>query len=356
MFYQESYNCTMYESSPKIVEDMDYFIGTLRREEARLITISRVSSKLEIPLEIAHFLLKYYTDSQILQKRYLIVCPTCGYNIKSFDKKSEAEMSLTESHFCMECEENIICNKNNICIAYARIKMNTTSQEEINKTLIEHRLIEEIVDEEENFFSKADSLEYSTILKQAFKCDESAYIELEKMYKNLDNNFKTSKEKGDAYEKLVIDVVNRINGVKATSIVKTNTNQIDCFAISQVKTTYHSIYDYLSPKFIGECKNEQETPGITYAEKLYSLIKLSPKAKLGILFSRKKWSKESKEFAKKMALLENIYIVNFCDDDWEKFLNQKMNFLEILLLKIVEVEMYFKEKIDLVQEFSKEEH
>lgn len=176
------------------------------------------------------------------------------------------------------------------------------------------------------------------------------------MYNNLDKNFKNSKEKGDAYEKLVVDVLNKINGVKATSIVKTETNQIDCVAISQINTPYLSIYTYLSPKFICECKNESKTPGITYVEKLHSIMNMSPNTNLAIIFSRKKWSQECKTFARELLLREKKYMINFSDEDWEVFFKKEMEFLVILSLKIIENEMNIKKNIGLIQELSKKKH
>lgn len=138
--------------NPKIVEDMDYFLGILRREESRLITIPNVSSKLEIPMDIAHSLLKYYTENLILKKQYLLICPECGYIIRSYEEKEQLEAELSELHFCMECENTVSCGRENIGTVYRRIKQSTASQEEITKTLLSHGLIEKIEDKEESFF------------------------------------------------------------------------------------------------------------------------------------------------------------------------------------------------------------
>ena len=92
--------------------------------------------------------------------------------------------------------------------------------------------------------------------------------------------------KGKALEALALEIFNQIKGVRGTNDVKTETNQFDCTCLSSINTTFPSVFSYMAPYFIIECKNEKEKPNNTYTNKLLSIMDTN-EAQLGIVVGRK---------------------------------------------------------------------
>lgn len=149
-------------------------------------------------------------------------------------------------------------------------------------------------------------------------------------------------------------MLSKIRGVDITNILKTDTNQIDGFSITYINTIFPSIFNVMVPVFYCECKNEPENPpNITYYQKLQAIIDKSRVAKLGIVFSRKKATKEAKDYSKQLYLINGIVIININDDDWKNIIENRMNALKLIHIKYAEIVSFAQEKIDLIEEFQK---
>lgn len=352
MFYQESYSCTMYKNNPLLIEEFDYYIGSMLREQAKMITISLVMDKLQIAKELTKQLLTYYHSVGVLEKQYCITCPTCGQVLYTVSQEEILDV-LQESLYCIDCErDNIKCTEEDIFITFKRVKKSTASQGEINKSLLNHKVIDELSQDDMRFFGKADSLLREDILEICSQCDESAFDELNQLYKSLDYHYDNSTEQGKAYEKLAKRFLACIRWVDTTNILKTDTNQIDGFTVVYANTVFPSVYNVLSPVFYVECKNEpSKTPNITYVQKLFAIIMKSGVAKFGILFSRKKMTKEASTFCKQAFLSNQIAIINIYDDDLFNIINNRANILKYIFIRYAELISYAKDNIDLMNEF-----
>lgn len=344
----------MFKTNPTLVSDLDYFISSMNREMAKKITISLIADKLEIHYEIAKQLILYYEQCGILERRFSITCPLCGQIIKTvkeidlFDTLDD----LNEFPFCIGCEdESFTVTAENVFILFERKKTSTSSQDEINKTLEQRNVIRSIP-RNDNFFNQADLLDTDDICELYYKPDESAYNELMNLFNALDDVYPNTVEQGAAYDKLAKRIFSCVKGIDTTNKLKTDTNQIDGFSLTYMKTIFPSIFDILTPVFYFECKNEPDNaPGISYYQKLYAIINKSRVAKVGIIFSRKKATREALIFGKQMYLVNGTVLINIYDADWKLLIEKRVNILKFIHIKYSEILSYAKENIDLVNEF-----
>ena len=339
MFYQESYNCTMYKTNSELVEKFDYFIANLIGDEANKITVSLVEEKLNIQRIIAKSLLLYFEKCNILKRMYAITCPNeeceCILKIVPTEQMTEAVNEICSMEWCFNCEKKVEqITEENIFILFKRCKKSTASQEEIEKTLDKYEY--NVVFEEGNFFSKADSLEINDIYECYYNPDESAKKKLQTLYNNLEVEYTTTAEKGNALEDLVEEMFSLVKCFSVSKAYTTSTNQLDVTVKPLITICRPSVLDSLSPYFICECKNEKKIPGNTYYHKLYSILN-STEGKVGILFSINSCASTCNTIAREKYLLDNIILINITRTDLSKIISDKLNIFEII-----------KEKIDAV--------
>lgn len=339
MFYQESYNCTMYKTNGELVEKFDYFIANLIGDEANKITVSLIEEKLNIQRIIAKNLLLYFEKCNILKRMYAITCPNeeceCVLKIVPAEKIIEAVDEICSMEWCFNCEKKVEqITEENIFILFERCKKSTASQEEIEKTLDKYGY--NTVSEKANFFSKADSLEINDIYECYYRPDESAKKKLQTLYNNLGAEYTTTTEKGNVLENLVEEMFSLVKCFKVSKAYRTSTNQLDVTVKPLITICKPSVLDLLSPYFICECKNEKEIPGNTYYHKLYSILS-STEGKVGILFSINSCAHTCNTIAREKYLLDNIVLINITKMDLSKIISDKLNIFEVI-----------KEKIDAV--------
>ena len=346
MFYQESLNFTLYKKQPKLVEKFDSLLAHLTREMIDKLTVSFVCDSIGASYDIVKYILEYYKNKKVLKKQYEIRCPECGIPLERISL-DEVYTRLPEEYQCYCCGKEVLVSIKDVYISYARVKEPTASEEEIEKTI--EKEIEEVDLPREDFFTDADLLTNNAkdLYELYYNPDESAYDELRKLKEALDFCYKTSKEKGDTYERLVLKIVKEIRCASATEKVKTYTNQIDCTVQCGNKIyNYPSILDVFCPYFLIECKNEDKTPSNTYFHKLSDIMSTT-EAQVGIVFSRKKPSQEDLEIAYQQYLVNRDkrrqrYLMSISDEDLDMIINKRVNFLEYINFKYTKLTMHAK--------------
>ena len=103
--------------NPKFVEDFDYWLVTLPRNNQKNITASVVSARLGVKYSLAEFILNFAEKEKILEKYYLVKCPECDYNLESITKDEIADM-LVNDIYCDECEKDRHITLDDIYTAY----------------------------------------------------------------------------------------------------------------------------------------------------------------------------------------------------------------------------------------------
>ena len=262
----------------------------------------------------------------------------CEFPIQTIEQ-NEINTVLGEMKYCHYCENEFEVTVDNIYVIYERVRKPNVPEEEIQVEILKR--LNKYTGKDINF-NQADSLTRNVkTVCDAFYCpNESAYERLVEYQKRLDGNFENTTEQGNVLEELVLEIFKLIEGAKPSNKLRTYTNQFDCTILINVTTKFPSVIRILEPYFIVECKNEQKTPSNTYFHKLSDIMSTND-AKLGIVCSRKKPSTEDMQIAYQQYLVnKNIgskYLISFCDDDLDAIIKKRVNLLEYLNFKIMEL-------------------
>lgn len=340
MFYKQFLTITDIFNE-QFVENFDYWLATLPTNNKKNITASVVSSRLDVSYSLAEAILKFAEKQGILERYYIAKCPECDF-ILAVITKDEIPDLLVEAQYCEDCEDNRKIKAEDIYTAYKVVLNPDVTEEQIA------RAIEERLNQGESAdinFIRADSLANDSItLYEAFYSpSESAYEHFSEMRETLDWDYgKNTTAKGEALEKLILDIFNTITMVRGTNDVKTKTNQFDCTFLSGLETTSLSVFSYLKPYFIIECKNEaQKKPDNTYCNKLLSIMETN-EAQFGIVFGRSDATAPCHVIAREHYLVNREsrrqkIIITCSDMDLNKIIDERVNLLQYLEFKIMQV-------------------
>lgn len=188
--------------------------------------------------------------------------------------------------------------------------------------------------------------EYNERFKSIFElCDE---INGCTTYKSF-NQAQTTRKKGQLLELLLKSMFKYTGGLFETyENLGTSTNEIDLFlrVSESAKILLGSIIDIKYKNILCECKNYQDTIGVTYIGKFYSLASVSQK-NIAILVSwhgigGDGWN-DGVGLVKKIYMLkerkeDKIYIIDFNKRDFEKVLAGE-SIISILDKKCLELEL-----------------
>ncbi len=338
MFYKQFLEITDILNAD-FVENFDYWLATLPSNRQKNITASMVAAKFDVKYSLAEIILKYAEQQRILEHYYLVKCPECDDTLLIVTENSVAEI-LSMPIYCSECEKDERITTDDIYIAYKVIQQPDVTEEQLYQA-IEQKLIKDghIT---ENFIN-ADSLSNNveTLYKEFYNPSESAYNNLKALRKNLDLDYgKDTTAKGRSLETLVCTLFNEIKGVSCTTDIRTETNQFDCTAFCSIRTAKLSIFDYLSPYFIIECKNEpDDKPNNNYCNKLLSIMDTN-EAQVGIIWGRLDATSTCFKISTNHYLTHknsrrHQIIITFCDADLDNLIDKEINLLKYLEKKIL---------------------
>lgn len=327
--------------NPEFVEKFDYWLVTLPSRNTRNITASTVSTRFSVPYSLAEAILKYAEKQGILEKYYLVKCPDCNYNLATITKSEIADF-IINPQYCDECDEDKNIAVDDIYAAYKVILKPDVTETEIARA-IEERLNQG--DSTDINFMTADSLanDTKTLYESFYNPSESAYSKFFEMREKLDVDYgDNTTAKGKALEALILELFKCIKLVRGTNEVRTFTNQFDCTMISGFKTGYLSVFTYLSPYFIIECKNEPKNkPNNTYCNKLLSIME-TDEAQFGIIFGRIDATSTCFTIAREHYLKHSEsrrqqIIITCSDEDLKYLIDKKVNLLKYIEYKIFQV-------------------
>lgn len=338
MFYKQFSEITDI-LNPDFVDSFDYWLATLPKNRQKNITASMVSAKLEVKYSLAEMILKYAEKQKILECYYLIKCPECDNVINIVDKEELSEILLNPVIYCSECDNDRQVTTNDIYIAYKVIKQPDATEDQICHAIKQKLSEKGIVSEN---FIKADLLSNNIddIYETFYNPGESAYQNLKELRKKLDLDYReNTTAKGRALELLVITMFNNIKVVRGTTEIKTNTNQFDCTVLCNVNVISLSIFNYLVPYFIIECKNEpHKKPDNTYCNKLESIMDTN-EAQFGIIFGRMDATTTCYTISREHYLThkdsnKHKIIITCSDKDLDYLIDKRVNLLKYLDYKI----------------------
>ena len=104
MFYKQFLTITDILGS-EFVENFDFWLATLPRNNQKNITASAVSARLGVKYSVADFILRFAEKQNILERYYLVKCPDCDYNLDTITK-DEIAGTLVNTVYCDNCEND----------------------------------------------------------------------------------------------------------------------------------------------------------------------------------------------------------------------------------------------------------
>lgn len=275
-------------------------------------------------------------NNNVLIKIYAIKCPKCGYMIKLVDDIN----SLDESVFCVNCEEDVTITSDDIIIIYKLSQFPFVNGQQINQYIQnQHDNLPAALIED----SLSMLIENGTANDLFYNPSDEEYTILKERFNNV-FTAKTNKEKGNTFEELVKYLFNLCSHFKASSI-RIGDNQIDCYVRNSFSVPLN-ISDNMYQDIIVECKNENKKPGITYLNKIHSILSTANKQH-GIIFSKLSSPTTYTSTARDIYLNEKILIISIYKDDLYNIIFNKKNFLECIERKFNEV--IINSKSNLVQ-------
>ena len=338
MFYKQFLKITD-AFNPEFVENFDFWLTTLPQKNTNIITASIVSSRLDVSYIQAEFILQFAEKEKILEKYYLIKCEKCGMVLSTVSKEEIVDY-LGEKILCSDCEKEQNVTTDTVYIAYKVILKPEVSDEEIAEA-IKKRI--SVGDNLLNF-SEADSLSNNKneLYTVYYDPSESAYIKFKELRTLIDLDYgKNTTAKGNSLENLILEIFKQIKTVKLSREIKSKTNQFDCTGLCATSTTYPTVFNYLSPYFIIECKNEKRKPNNTYINKLQSILD-NCDAQIGFIVARKEATRTCFQIARdhylrKIESSKKQIVITLCDYDLDQIIDKKVNLLLYLEFKIMQL-------------------
>lgn len=174
------------------------------------------------------------------------------------------------------------------------------------------------------------------------------YNELLDEFIKTNSSTSTTKEKGDALEKIASFVLNSGNIFEVYNNIRTSTNEVDQLVRTNVKgklLNSKGIIDSRLNGFIGECKNYDSKVSVTHVGKVCSLLSTTEN-KICILFSYygvtgRGWTNSSglirKFYLSKEQKGDRYCIIDFNIKDFES-IREGNNFLQIIHDKILSLQ------------------
>ncbi len=328
MYYPSLSTIKNYKLIKPLIEQLDLWLASLPDTIKDRITIDMVTDTFEIPYDLANDLLEELCNVSILKKVYAIMCPNCEFTLKITEREKLIE-SLAQTKYCYECEEEVNPTSEDISILYSLIQKPSREYTLKRANINEKR-------QRDNIDSLLDEIKRNpnTLDSFFFAPNADDYKEWRQLFAALDYNYgKNKTAKGAALDKFISSIFKKVPGISVSNSLRSETNQIDC-TVKNVCSIEHTMFAIFGAVFIMECKNEKKVPNITYFDKLDSIMD-TDNIKFGIIVSRKKWANTCNKAAWEKFLKHERVIINLCDDDFCKIIDNRGNLLTILHNKYI---------------------
>lgn len=291
------------------------------------ITISNFTIKTGIDYSESVKVLEELSQGGFLEKLLAVRCPECGLLLEIVQPEDYA----ISSQYCANCDTDSEITNDCVEVVFKVINNPFVTGQE-NKTAIPKHSSALNISSLETFLKNGGSF------NREFYCpSDEEYKMLSDIYSNVFKLHKTTKEQGDSLEDLVLNLFRCCRHFSATNSARLGDNQIDCFVRNKMYIPGISQFG-TNDFFVIECKNERETPGITYFNKLHSILTKNSLL-FGIIVSKCRAAKTLIKFAHDIFLQDKIVMINLDIDDLKKIIIDQENLLECLERKIGEVKL-----------------
>ncbi len=291
------------------------------------LTASKFATDINIDTDLATKVLDLLTEMEILSFKFAVRCPSCGLlhklvdNICNIDANIECYNCETESEITYDDVEVIYTVKNIPFLVgqQSRIVSQPMSVVHIDDSLAAYL-------EKHNY--NLNSIVYNPT--------DSELCKLRDGYQSIFQS-STPSDKGVSLENFVLNLFNTCKHFEATSNLRLNPNQIDCYVRNKLCSPGVPGIGAIG-SFCIECKNETKKPTSTYMNKMHSILR-NTGLSFGIIVSKCKVPKTFTGLANSIYLNDKIVIITLDKDDLENVVMNKINILDIIEMKVNEVKL-----------------
>lgn len=355
MFYPELYHIFKDNSvvSQELLESIDRWFAFLPNGQKDKISVARFSKIFKLNYNISRAILEKLSDENFLKRIFAIRCESCGIILKVSDEQSLYDdiIALKNHSDCYNCDGEI----GDISLEDVEVRYELIIKPTNDPQSIKNEALELLGVKEKNNDKLKDLLE-----KANYDSNRLFYNPTKEQYEKLDKlfcgvlNAVTTKEKGDTLEDFAKYLLELIKPVKATPKAKTNTNQLDEFAVNN-GVNFNPVLNKMGHIFMCECKNEGKTPENGYFHKLANILNTSTKnkdeEKFGIIFSKEAPPITYLKMARKTYWTTNTTIITFYKDELKEIIYDKVSLLGYIDYKINLVQKDLIENEDLKSVF-----
>ncbi len=290
-------------------------------------TISNFAIKTGIDYSESVKVLEELSQGGFLEKLLAVRCPECGLLLDIVQPEDYA----IGSQYCANCDTDLEITNDCVEVVF-KVVNNPFATGQENKTAIPERSSALTIFSIETFLKNGGSFN-----RELFSPSDEKYNMLTKQYENIFNLHKTTKGQGDSLEDLVLSLFSCCKHFSATKSMRLGDNQIDCFVRNKMYIPGISQFG-CNDFFVIECKNEKETPSITYFNKLHSIL-INNGLQFGIIISKYRAAKTLNKFAHTIFLKDKIIMINLDSNDLKKIIIDRENLLEFIEMKIGEIKL-----------------
>lgn len=319
------------------IEKLRGYFYSLNDNTKNKITTIKIMNELDIDSKTAKKVLMSCKRNGILKISYAIRCPECGFILKILQ---DMPIDYDEFNYCYGCDEDINVTSDNVELIFTLVNEPGCF---MKGQRLESKKSFKCVDNSDNvapvttlssFIETGDF----NVNEELYSPSEGEYNTMKEMYSKV-REVKTTKDKGDSFEKLICYMMNLVKCFKADEF-KTSTNQLDCVVRNTWCTSFGTL-EFIGGRFIIECKNEKNKPKGTYMSKLHSIITVTngqtKNIRFGIIASMKNPPFTFKALAVKYYLINGIIIISIDENDLEQIIINKENLLELIDRKCNEI-------------------
>lgn len=291
------------------------------------ISLTRFSIDTELEISLSKKILKLLSDWEIVKANFAIRCPNCGMILEYVDNFVDIDINMD----CYSCNNEIEITTEDVEVIYT-VKNIPFVRGQRNKKEFVSTSVVHAEDTLETFLYENNY----NINKICYNPTDEEFSILTKKY-NSAFDAKTTTEKGCTLENLVITLFNVCKHFEATGALKPRPNQIDCYIRNKLCNPGVPGLGCVG-SFSIECKNENEKPSITYANKMHSIL-MNTGMKFGIIVSKLEVPKTYTQIVNKIYLNDKIIIISMDKVDLENVILNKKNLLDLIEMKVNEVKL-----------------
>lgn len=221
-----------------------------------------------VDFQLSQKILQELVKVKFLKHDFCIRCPECGLLLSSV----ESITSIEKEQYCYNCDETVEVSSDDIEVVYTFSNYPFVKGQQSDFPLV----LEESVALQCDSLARLLESGLLDINAAFFAPTDKEYQDLQNTYNSIFSLQTNTKATGDTLEHLTIKLFNLCKHFRATSSIRLQVNQIDCYVRNTLYIPGISQAGCID-SFEIECKNEKSSPKAGYMNKLHGILRLSGK-------------------------------------------------------------------------------